>query len=170
MSDPTVAVSKETLCDMEILGHFVPKGTMIVFCLTGPTFQQKGMPVAESLRSETSQKRRTDGLGDWGESKYPSNEFWPERWLRPSDDEKGGEVFDSQAGPFLAFSSGTRACWGKRLAYLELKLVVTLFLWNFVFEKLPEEMVDWDIDDDLFVKPRRCRVKLSSAWGTAADH
>ena len=170
ISDPTMAVSKETLCDMDILGHFVPKGTTILFCLSGPTFQQRGIPVIESTRSQSSQKHRSDRLGDWSESNFPGDEFWPERWLRPSGDERGGDVFDSQAGPFLAFSSGTRGCWGKRLAYLELKLVVTLFLWNFVFEQLPSQLNDWDLDDDLFVKPKHCRVKLSSARESASGH
>jgi cytochrome P450 len=164
LAEPARGISRETLCDMPILGHVVPKGTMIVFSLSGPTFQERGTPVAESVRSESSQKHYSDRIGDWADSNFPANEFRPERWLRPSGDEKGEMVFDSQAGPLLAFSTGPRGCWGKRLAYMELKLVTTLLLWNFVFQRLPSELHDWEVKDDLFVKPKHCRVKLGSAW------
>jgi cytochrome P450 len=44
-------------------------------------------------------------------------------------------VFDSKAALILTFASGPRICWGRRLPYLELRLMVTLFVANFVFEK-----------------------------------
>lgn len=164
LSDPTMAISKEALCDMEILGHVVPKGTVVVLCLSGPTFQQRGISVTESQRSQSSQKHQGDRLGDWADSEFPGDKFRPERWLQASEEKDGELVFNSQAGPFLSFSSGTRGCWGRRLAYLELKMVVTLFVWNFVFEPLPSELNGWEVQDNLFLEPKHCNVKLASAW------
>lgn len=165
LSNPAVGVGKETLKDIEILGYKIPKGTTLMFSFLGGTFQEPGYTPAESVRSESSQKHAADGLGDWGMSEYPAHEFHPERWLRPSEEEgESGPVFNNKAGPMLSFSAGTRGCWGKRLAYLELKLVTTLLVWNFAFKKLPREIYDFDIAEELFLKPRTCRVRLASAW------
>lgn len=183
MSSPARVISKGVSNDMEILGHFIPKGSTLLFNLLGPTYDRVGIPANEGLRSESSRKHRADGLGDWTASDFPAHEFWPERWLvssssssssssiSSSEDHQSGSdnnsndndnTFNSKAGPNLPFSAGTRGCWGKRLAYLQLKLVTTLLVWNFSFEQLPAELNDWDIEDDLFVKPKHCRVKLSS--------
>jgi cytochrome P450 len=161
-SNPSMIVSKMSLEDMTILGHHVPKGTAVLFTTFGPTLNSSGAHVDESLRSESSQKHKDEGFSDWSESEFPAEEFHPERWLRPSPDGQGELAFDSKAGPMLTFSAGPRMCWGKRLAYMELKLIVTLLVWNFVFDKLPAELYDDDVDDDLFIKPRHCRVQLSS--------
>lgn len=162
VSNPSIVISKEANEELTILGHVIPKGTMVLITSAGPTFNYAGPHVDESLRSESSQKHRDEGLGDWADSAFPPEEFHPERWLKPSENGFGELVFDPKAGPLLTFSSGPRMCWGKRLAYLELKLVVTLFLWNFVFDKLPDHLHDWDMVDDLFIKPKHSRVRLSS--------
>jgi cytochrome P450 len=161
-SNPSMVVSKDADEDLTIFGHHIPRGTMVLFTSYGPTITHGGARVDESLRSESSQKHREEGLGDWADSEYPGEEFHPERWLRLSDDGTGELVFDAKAGPILTFSAGPRMCWGRRLAYLELKLVVTLFVWNFVFERLPDHLHDWDVDDDLFIKPKHSRVRLGS--------
>lgn len=160
-SNPSMVVSKEALEDMTILGHHIPQGTMLIFSTYGPTINHAGARVDESLRSESCQKHRDEGLGDWADGEFPGEEFHPERWLRPSEDGTGELVFDPKAGPMLTFSAGPRMCWGRRLAYLELKLVVTLFVWNFAFGKLPAHLHDWGIEDDLFIKPKHSHVKLS---------
>ena len=164
MSDPTFAISKETLCDMEILGHHVPKGTVVVFNLAGPTYQTPAIPAIESQRRGDAMKKEEQavGLSDWTKSDFPADKFWPERWLRPAEDGSGEQVYDGAAGPFLAFSAGKRGCWGKKLAYLELKLVVSLMVWNFNFEPLPPALRGWGIEENLFVKPSHSRVRLSS--------
>ena len=158
--NPSLAFNRVALEDLTISSHYVPKETMIIFATYGPALNNAGSPIDECVRSESSQKHHNDVPGDWADSPFPPEEFHPERWLKTSED-GAAAVFDPKAGPMLAFASGLRMCWGRRLAYLELRPVVTLFVWNFVFEKLPADLHDWDVRNDLFLEPRHARVKLS---------
>ncbi|OHE99935.1 cytochrome P450 [Colletotrichum orchidophilum] len=164
LSSPAGAITKETLYDMDMFGYRIPKGTPLVFLLTGPTVSEAGAKVDEARRSETSQKLADEGVGDWALTDYPPEEFHPERWLQR--DEDGEVVFNNRAGPFLSFSYGPRGCWGKRLAYMELKLIVTLLVWNLEFLRLPADLEDDGVVEGLFTKPRSCLVKLRSATAT----
>ncbi|KAH7031563.1 cytochrome P450 [Microdochium trichocladiopsis] len=178
---PAFGTSRLAKRDMEILGHKVPKGHMVFTAFTGATYNAKGYldkERREQLASSSSHLAPGDGVADWADSDFAADEFHPERWLRVEDEEEGGGgggaaaagggkgkvSFNQKAGPMMSFSAGPRACWGKRLAYLELKLVVTLLVWNFDFHRLPPELEDWVLDEELFVKPKTCRVLLSSAW------
>ena len=69
--------------------------------------------------------------------------------------------FDPKAGPNLAFSVGPRQCFGKKLAYLQLKIAVTLLLWNFEFGKLPDDMNQDEIVEKMVNLPKDCFVKLA---------
>ncbi|KAH7037441.1 putative cytochrome P450 [Microdochium trichocladiopsis] len=165
---PAVGITRETKKEIKILGHTIPKDTVLFLSFMGPTYTSKGFlpeKTGEALRSESSRSHAgAYDVDDWTKSGYPADEYHPDRWLKESEDGSGELTFNPRAGPFLTFSTGTRVCWGKRLAYLELKLVVTVLVWNFVFERLPENLEDWVYDEDLFMKPKNCRVKLSSAW------
>lgn len=160
LDNPAPVILKEAQCDITILGHLIPRGTQLFFPLWGPSLDEPALEVPENIRSESSQKH-ADTPKDWTHSGYAPSSFHPERWLR-KDAETGEKVFDIKAGPTLSFSLGPRECWGKRLAYLELKLVTTLLVWNFEFLPLPSELVDWDIVDVLNAKPKRCFVRLNS--------
>jgi cytochrome P450 len=160
VSHPVAFIGKETLCDMNILGHPIRKGTTILLTSAGPTFTEPGVQVDESIRSESSQKH-LEVPGDWGNSEFPPDKFLPDRWLQAAPETRD-VAFNGKAGPFMSFSSGPRMCWGKRLAYLELKLITTLLLWNFAFEKLPPKLHDWKCLDHLFMKPKQCYVKFST--------
>ena len=59
-------------------------------------------------------------------ARYPVTEFWPERWLEASPDEKS--LMDRS---FLAFGSGKRTCIGKNISLLEIHKVVPLLLKRF---------------------------------------
>ncbi|KAK1455688.1 cytochrome P450 [Colletotrichum melonis] len=160
LSSPAGAIMKETLVDMDILGYRIPKGTPLVLLLAGPTVSEAGVKIDEAKRSETSQKVANEGVGDWALTEYPPEELHPERWLQP--DEKGEIVFNNKAGPFMSFSYGPRGCWGKRLAYMELKLIITLLIWNLEFIGLPAELEDDALLEGIFTKPKSCLVKLRS--------
>ncbi|KAL2872897.1 hypothetical protein SGCOL_011958 [Colletotrichum sp. CLE4] len=158
LSSPAGAIMKETLVDMDMFGYRIPKGTPIVFLLTGQTVSEAGAKVDEAKRSETSQKLANEGVGDWAETVYPPEELHPDRWLQP--DENGKIVFNNKAGPFMTFSHGPRGCWGKRLAYMELKLIITLLVWNLDFMGLPAELEEDGLIEGIFAKPKSCLVKL----------
>lgn len=55
--------------------------------------------------------------------------FRPERWL--GDDEK---FSNDHLNASLPFGTGPRACIGKNLAYLEMRLILSHLLWNFDIE------------------------------------
>lgn len=93
-------VVREAACDTELLGHRVPKGTTLV-CST--YVAHKPFDVPDGARSATSRGNRMYGAF-W---QRDLDEFHPERWLR--DDGS----FDAKALPKLAFSVGTRQCFGK---------------------------------------------------------
>ncbi|KAJ0162680.1 hypothetical protein CTA2_4183 [Colletotrichum tanaceti] len=170
LCSPAPGVTKQALRDMTVLGHVVPKGTTILFLLTGPTVTLPGVEVEEARRSETSRKTSGggggggggEGVGDWSRSRFPAGEFHAERWLRADDEDGGGTGagvgFDNRAGPFLS-----RGCWGKRLAYLELRLILTLLVWHLAFARLPEALRDDGLVEGLFTKPKSCLVKLESS-------
>ncbi|RYO89312.1 hypothetical protein DL764_008606 [Monosporascus ibericus] len=101
LSAPVRQLVREAMVDTTLLGHRVPKGTT------------------------------TDS---WDHADPQA--FVPERWLKKTvvDDgaaEAEAHHYDAQAGPFLSFGTGIRGCFGRRLAYLELRILMTLLLWNF---------------------------------------
>lgn len=73
--------------------------------------------------------------------------FEPERWLggrrkqpfQMQDDDESME-FDPAAGPQLAFGLGPRGCFGRRLVYLELRILFSLIVWNFELLECPEKV------------------------------
>ncbi|RYP66003.1 hypothetical protein DL769_006160 [Monosporascus sp. CRB-8-3] len=158
LNTPIAGVTQQTVRDISVLGHVIPKGTPLVFLGAGPSFHEPMHPIAEETRSESSQKHADTTPGEW----VDGAEFRPERWLRKPREggEEGNLVFDPKAGPFMTFSLGPRMCWGRRLAYLELRIVVTLLVWNFEFLPIPAELDSWDTYDLLIHKPRSCLVRL----------
>ena len=65
-------------------------------------------------------------------SYYPEpHRHWPERWM---PEVVGKEAVDTAWSAFTPFSYGSRACAGKRLAYLELWITVARVVWEFELE------------------------------------
>lgn len=54
-------VDRQALFDIEILGHRVPKGTIVTCLVTGPSMMSPGFTVDEGLRSQTSQAAKKNG-------------------------------------------------------------------------------------------------------------
>ena len=84
--------------------------------------------------------------------------FKPERWL--AHDEKGGEIYDALAGPQLAFGLGPRGCFGKRLAYTQLRVMIVLIVWEFELKECPPELSGNKAVDTLTHHPQQCFVRL----------
>jgi cytochrome P450 len=151
---PLPLFSREATQDTHLLGCRLPKGTQVFFAVTGPSFKSQAFAIDSHLRSATSREKSV--RGQW--SADDVHLFKPERWLK--SDGTGNMAFDAQAGPVLAFSLGPRSCFGRRLAYLELRMVLALLVWNFEFEQLDKPFNSHQPYDSITTMPRYCYVAL----------
>ncbi|KAG9075379.1 hypothetical protein FRC06_010126 [Ceratobasidium sp. 370] len=88
---------------------------------------------------------------EWG----PDATTWrPARWLR--DDGS----FNSAAGPTFPFGIGQRACFGQRLAILQLKMFVATLSRVFMFKPLPSDVDNWDAILKITREPKSFQVSL----------
>ena len=96
------------VCDTQILGHFIPKGTEIALHLGhAGTYDTVANDIAaakhHAVRGHDSKKK----TGCWKDNGIT---FDPGRWIN----EKG--QFNPKAGMTLPFGGGPRLCLGHRLA------------------------------------------------------
>ncbi|KAI1385993.1 cytochrome P450 [Hypoxylon trugodes] len=157
INSPFPLTTRQAKVDTILLGRKIPKDTMVFLTWDGPDFKSPGIPVEEDMRSERSRQKYL--IGHWDPTDV--HLFKPERWLKV--DEDGKEVYDSQSGPILAFGLGPRGCFGKRLAYLELRTVLALLVWNFQFNVPPGELGSRSVYDSFTTAPLNCYVALSKA-------
>ncbi|KAJ3958252.1 hypothetical protein N0V92_005179 [Colletotrichum tropicale] len=153
------AASQDRECkeNTVVLGHVIPKGTTVIVPNKGPSFTEPGYEIDELLRSPSSQKAAKDfGLRVW--DGHGMEKFRPERWLIRN--ENGDEEFNAAAGPTLPFGLGLRGCFGRKLAYMEMKLLVTTLTWSFEFQKCPENLSSYKSITSLTRKPVQCYVRL----------
>lgn len=148
-------VVRRAQTDTTILGKHVPKGTDVWMIGTGPGYLEPNIPVDDVERSLPGKKPYT---GLWDNEGIDG--FRPERWLK-TDPTTGEEVFDSAAGPTLAFSLGPRGCFGKKLAMQTLKLEFVLMIWHFNFLKCPESLSGHAALQSFAREPVDCYVRLS---------
>lgn len=142
--------------DTTLLGHFIPKGTTLVILGLGPTVSEPGHDVEEGLRSPSCQNAAKErGIRSWNPEDMGA--FRPERWLVERD---GHVEYDSTAGPTLPFGDGLRGCFGRRLAYLEMKIVITLIVWNYEMLRAPAELSGYKAVDELTRRPKQCYLRL----------
>ncbi|KAI0156917.1 cytochrome P450 [Xylariaceae sp. FL1272] len=153
---PVSTIALTTRRDTLILGHPIAKDTPIFLNLTGPSLNMPSVYVEESQRSPTSQAHK-EMRANWDDEDPTA--FRPERWLRTNND--GKVVFSRVAGPFLSLSAGDRGCWGQKLGYLELRILLTLLVWSFEFQRLPSELETWELHDSLATAPKQCYLQLS---------
>ncbi|KAI1344368.1 cytochrome P450 [Xylariaceae sp. FL0016] len=155
LDGPVPLTLRESVVDTELLGHKIPKGTSIFMISSGPDFLSPSIPVPDTARSDTSRAKYS--YGRWNPEDM--HLFRPERWLRT--DERGDEVFDAHAGPMMAFGLGPRGCFGRRLAYLETRIVLALLVWNFQFGELSGEFSSHAAHDKITTNPEFCYVGLT---------
>ncbi|KAM6529936.1 hypothetical protein FALCPG4_008058 [Fusarium falciforme] len=160
-SRPLAMCMREAQTDTQILGAHIPKGTTVVFLANGPSVFTPRIQFDESRQSEWATSRR---------EKHPVNDeidigaFSPERWLRVEKHEDGTEetVFDANLFPIQAFGLGPRACFGRRLAYREMKIFFTLITWKFELLSLPDALAVPKEVFSLTRNPKEVYVKLRS--------
>jgi cytochrome P450 len=119
-----MGVMRDAMVDTVILGHPIPKGTHVFIFNQGASFREPALALAEKDRSPSCQAATKEG-GVRERNSQDMRVFHPERWLVQGDGsagEKDGLVFDSTAGPTMSFSLGVRACYGRQLGYLEMRI------------------------------------------------
>ncbi|EXF75117.1 cytochrome P450 [Colletotrichum fioriniae PJ7] len=153
------ATSQDRECkeDTVILGHVIPKGTTIIIPNKGPSFTEPGYEIDERLRSPSLRKAAA-GFGSRAWNSHEMGKFKPDRWL--VQDEKGGDEYNASAGPTLPFGLGLRGCFGRKLAYMEMKLLITVLIWSFEFQKCSEDLSSYRSNTTLTRKPVQCYVRL----------
>ena len=157
----SISVTREATCDTELLGHHVPKGTVVVLVSNGPSCYSPSFNIDESMRSLTS---RAASPRKWDEGS-DMKAFEPERWLAKGGNIDTGAVegdFDPTAGPQLVFGLGTRGCFGKRLAYLEARIITTMIVWNFELLPVPTSLGGYAAVDGVTHRARQCFVRLKN--------
>ncbi|KAM0554037.1 hypothetical protein ACHAPJ_007112 [Fusarium lateritium] len=149
---------REASVDTQILGARVPKGTTIVFLSNGPSVLAPPISYDESRSSEWVRSRKPKQVVN---EEYDYAGFIPERWLKNTQGEDGKEevVFDSQAFPIQTFGLGPRGCFGRRMAYLEMKLFFSLIPWTFEMLELPPQFATPKPVSSLTRNPDRVFIK-----------
>ncbi|KZL63233.1 cytochrome p450 monooxygenase [Colletotrichum incanum] len=151
--------------DTQILGCRIPKGTVVFQVWNQAGYTQPGFPVDDALRTPGARAAvankgpvGTSSAGD--DSGFDTAAYMPERWLVKTDD--GRESFDATRGRNMIFSMGPRGCYGRKLAYVQLRMLVVMVLWNFQLEELPYELNTTGAYDKLTREPHDCYVKLTA--------
>ncbi|EHK23104.1 uncharacterized protein TRIVIDRAFT_191659 [Trichoderma virens Gv29-8] len=129
--------SRQATRDTTVLGRRIPKGTVVIYLKNGPSFFTKGYDIDESIRSETSKQEEN----------------------RIKKDTGGNEIYDPNAAPMSTFGLGPRDCFGKKLAYLEFRLLLTMIVWNFELQKCAGELSSYEGWYKTFVVPWQCYVR-----------
>jgi hypothetical protein len=154
------SIARQATRDTELLGYHIPKGTNVVLIANGPGFHEPSFDIDSKLRSPTATK--SSGWSDMNEL----NVFNPERWLVPKEGGRPEEFdFDANAVPQIAFGMGPRGCWGRRMAYLELRLVVSLTVWSFDFLEIPAVLADPKASYGIVHRADHCYLRMRSRSG-----
>lgn len=153
---PTPMLGRTAKRDCVILGHRIPKGTNVSMLVRGPSFQLPAFAIDDSLRTESARKDHTE---------HPVKEaddidtFRPERWFvtKTGSDQP---VFDPTAWPNPTFGAGKRGCFGKRLAYLEFRMLLTLIVWDIEFLEVPDKFASWAGSPKVAYQPQQCFMRM----------
>lgn len=148
-------VDREAMVDTTILGHKIPKGTVVIMPTDGASIKTPAFNIEESRRHATSREAAKSGRSRHEWDPVDIGAFKPERWLTDGEGE-----FDASSGPLLSFSLGTRSCFGKRLAYVQFRMLVALIVWNFELLKCPDELSGYGHKMGLTTEPDQCFVRL----------
>lgn len=148
-------VPRDTVRDTTLLGHHIPRGSVVLMILQGPDFgPAPATRYWRDVKDKGARASRFPGRGD------PDLEvFDPERWL--VRDARGDIVeFDGSTHAQLAFGIGIRACWGRRLAMLETRIMTAMAVWKFEFMPVPKALASHEATYDISYRAKQGFVKI----------
>lgn len=151
---------RQTTSNCTILGHDVPAGTPLLLVTAGPSYKSSKMPhVPEHIRSVTSQKSYAHRMNMQPAANFQEQQdiacldtFDPGRWIV-------GDHFNPEAVRVLPFSAGARGCFGKRIAMVDMRILITVLIATFTFPKMDDRLSSFKPVDGLSRRPRQCYVK-----------
>lgn len=146
-------VARRATYDTTVLGHHIPKGTEVECVPNGPGFFKPSFDVKKEQRTGSA---KVPPVGDWNVDNI--HEFVPERWIEEDDD--GKENFSALKGSMLTFGGGPRGCYGKRLAYIEMRNIVVSLVWHFEFLPILPRRREFEILENITTEPSECLVRL----------
>ena len=127
--------------------------------MDGPSMFSRAFEIPDENRTESA-REATLKITQWDPTDITA--FNPWRWLKVSGGEREFEkmFFDNKAGPSFPFGLGVRSCFGKRLAYLELRLLLALLIWNFELQTCSPNLSAYDVNEGFTRRPIHCYAKL----------
>jgi hypothetical protein len=131
-----------------------------MICGNGGGILTPSFKIDAALRSKSYHNADGGKVGVW--ESEGMEKFKPDRWLEYNQ-AAACKIFNPAAGPHLLFGAGPRSCFGRKLAYLELRLAIVLVLWTFELQPVPERYGSWEAMEQLTHSPIQCYVKLVKA-------
>ena len=152
-------VVRQALQDTTVLGRPIPKGTNVFLMANGPGYLEPNMRLKDESRSPGARQGAKSGAltGSWTDDDI--SQFRPERWLE-TDAATGAEVYNSMAGPSLAFGMGLRGCFGRKLAVQVLKIHFALIVWHFELLPTPDKLGGYEAVQKFAREPTQCYIRL----------
>jgi cytochrome P450 len=141
-------VPRDAVCDTQLLGCMIPKGTVVLLVCQGP---EMAVEPPSPFFQEQKKLRNMPGNPDL-------EVFDPERWL--IKDKNGKISFDCTRNPQLAFGIGVRACWGRKLALLEMRMMAAMVTLRFDIMGVPPSLSGHGGIYDISFKPLQGYVRL----------
>ncbi|KAK1245975.1 hypothetical protein MKX07_005044 [Trichoderma sp. CBMAI-0711] len=157
-SNTIAFVVRQAQQNTTVLGRHIPKGTNVFLMANGPGYLEPNMKLADEARSPGARQTAKSALTRaWSDDDI--DEFLPERWLETDPDTRA-EVFNTMAGPSLAFGLGLRGCFGRKLALQVLKIHIALIVWNFELLPVPEKLGGYEAVQKFAREPTQYYIRL----------
>ncbi len=124
----------------------------------GPGFHSPTFEAAKVMRRAAGEK---DTKAGWDESRDMAA-FDPERWLRKKENATDDDdvEYDQDAAPSMGFGMGLRGCWGKKVAYVELRILLAMVMWHFNLQEIPKAFADPKKTLSVIHRADECFVRL----------